>query len=324
MSLVGVLKIFVSAEFYAATIRLMTPLMIAAIGGIICERAGILNMALESMMLSGAYFGFMGSYITGNVWMGVLSAMLGGMVFSVIMGFMSIKLKVNQVVVAMGLNTLATGVTSTIFRFMFETNAGMAHCEGFTKINIPVLSEIPFIGKVFFNQYPLTYIGIALMILINWFLFHTSRGLELRAAGENPLVLAVAGVNVIKIRWLALLATGAMGGLAGSCLTLNGLETFYDGLSGGRGFIAYAAIVFGKWNPFGAALATVLFGAGDALQLRLQAMDFGIPYHFLMMAPYLITFFALVFFMGPSRGPAASNRPYVPDKRHKIRKGGNK
>ena len=309
-----VLNIFLTPDFYSATIRLMTPLMLAALGGIICERAGVLNMALEGQILMGAFFGYLGSYLFNNVWMGVVVAMLGSMFLGAIHAFMSINVKVNQVVVALGLNTLSMGITSTVFRFMFGTDSQMAHCPGFTTIHIPVLSDIPFLGPVLFSQYPLTYIAVATLIGISWFLFHTSRGLELRAAGENPQALDVAGVNVIRIRWISVLVTGAFCGLAGACLSLNGLNTFYDNLSSGRGFIAYAAIVFGKWNPVGTTLAALLFGAGDALQLRMQTMNFNIPYYFYMMMPYLLTFLVLVFFMGPSKGPAASNVPFVKDK----------
>lgn len=315
-----VLSIFLTSDFYSATIRLMTPLMLAALGGIICERAGILNMALEGQILMGAFFGYLGSYLFNNVWMGVLVAMIASACMGAIHAFMSINVKVNQVVVALGLNTLAMGITSTVFRFMFGNDSQMAHCPGFTTIHIPGLSDIPFIGPVLFGQYPLTYIAVIALIAISWFLFHTSRGLELRAAGENPQALDVAGVDAIRIRWIAVLVTGAFCGLAGSCLTLNGLNTFYDNISSGRGYIAYAAIVFGKWKPVGATLATLLFGAGDALQLRMQAMNFDIPYYFYLMMPYLVTFVALVFFMGPSKGPAASNVPFVKDKARKRSK----
>ncbi|MCI8478809.1 MAG: ABC transporter permease [Oscillospiraceae bacterium] len=313
----GILNIFLTPDFYSATIRLMTPLMLAALGGILCERAGILNMALEGQILMGAFFAYLGAYLFNNAWMGLVVAMLGSMFLGAIHAFMSINVKVNQVVVALGLNTLAMGITSTIFRFMFGTDSQMAHCPGFTAIRIPGLSDIPFLGPVLFGQYPLTYIALAALAGIHWLLFHTSRGLELRAAGENPQALDVAGVNVIRIRWISVLLTGAFCGLAGACLTLNGLNTFYDNISSGRGFIAYAAIVFGKWNPIGTTLATLLFGAGDALQLRMQAMNFNIPYYFYLMMPYLITFLALVFLMGPSKGPAASNVPFVKDKARK-------
>lgn len=312
-----VLNIFLTPDFYSATIRLMTPLMLAALGGILCERAGILNMALEGQILMGAFFAYLGAYLFNNAWMGLVVAMLGAMLLGAVHAFMSINVKVNQVVVALGLNTLAMGITSTIFRFMFGTDSQMAQCPGFTAIHIPGLSDIPFLGPVLFSQYPLTYIALAALAGISWFLFHTSRGLELRAAGENPQALDVAGVNVLRIRWISVLVTGAFCGLAGACLTLNGLNTFYDNISSGRGFIAYAAIVFGKWTPVGATLATLLFGAGDALQLRMQAMSFNIPYYFYLMMPYLVTFLALVLFMGPSRGPAASNVPFVKDKARK-------
>ena len=298
------LNIFFTPDFYSATFRLATPLMLAALGGVISERSGVLNMALEGQILMGAFFGYLGSYLFQNVWLGVLTAMLGSLFLAALHAFMSIKVKVNQVVSAVGLNTLALGITSTLFRFLFGTDSQMASCPGMMNLDIPVL----------FSQHPLTYIAVALLILLNLFLFRTSRGLELRAAGENPKALDVAGVDVIRIRWLAVLATGLFCGLAGASLTLTGLNTFYDNLSSGRGFIAYAAVVFGKWTPVGAALAAILFGAGDALQLRMQTI-FDIPYYFYMM-------------MGAAKGPAANSIPFEKDKgrrgsARRSRTGGN-
>lgn len=317
-------KIFLTADFYSASLRLATPLMLAALGGVISERSGILNMALEAQILMGAFFGYLGSYLFQNVWAGVFVAMLGGGFIGVLHGFMSIKVKVNQVVSAVGLNTLALGITSTLFRFMFGTDSQMAACPGMSNLDIPLLSDIPFIGEVFFSQSPLTYIAVALLIGLNLFLFRTSRGLELRAAGENPQALDVAGVDAIRIRWIAVIVTGLFCGLAGASLTLTGLNTFYDNISSGRGFIAYAAVVFGKWTPIGATLAALLFGAGDALQLRMQTI-FNIPYYFYLMLPYLLTFFALVFFMGAAKGPAANSVPFEKDKgrRRRRKMGGN-
>lgn len=216
------LNIFFTPDFYSATFRLATPLMLAALGGVISERSGVLNMALEGQILMGAFFGYLGSYLFQNVWLGVLTAMLGSLFLAALHAFMSIKVKVNQVVSAVGLNTLALGITSTLFRFLFGTDSQMASCPGMMNLDISVLSDLPFVGPVLFSQHPLTYIAVALLILLNLFLFRTSRGLELRAAGENPQALDVAGVDVIRIRWLAVLATGLFCGLAGASLTLTG------------------------------------------------------------------------------------------------------
>lgn len=308
-----ILKIFLTADFYSATLRLATPLIFAVIGGVISERSGVLNMALEGQILMGSFFAYLGSYLSGNVFVGLFTAMLGGMFIGAIHAFMSIKVKVNQVVSAVGLNMLALGITSTLFRFMFGTNSQMPTSPGLSEIKIPGLSSIPFIGPVLFGQNPLFYLSLVCLFAVHYFFYHTSRGLELRAAGENPKALDVAGVNAIGIRWFSVLACGAFCGLAGSCLTITGLNTFYDNISSGRGFIAYAAIVFGKWNPIGAALAALLFGGGDALQLRMQALSYNIPYYFYLMLPYLITFIALLF-MGASKGPAASNTAFETDK----------
>lgn len=311
-----ILGIFFTADFYSATMRLATPLVFAILGGVISEQSGILNMALEGQILMGAFFGYLGALYTGSAIGGLFFAMLGSMFLAAIHAFMSIKVKVNQVISAVGLNMLALGITSTVFRFLFGMKSTMEISVGFKPIHIPVLSDIPFVGPILFSQNPLFYLAIVGVFLVHYFLYNTSRGLELRAAGENPYALDVAGVNVIRIRWFAVLACGAFCGIAGSSLTITGLNTFYDNISAGRGFIAYAAIVFGKWKPRGAALACLLFGAGDALQLRMQTLDYDIPYYFYLMLPYLITFLALLF-MGASTGPAASNTPFLTDKTRK-------
>lgn len=314
-----VLKIFLTADFYSATLRLATPLVFAVLGGVISERSGVLNMALEGQILMGAFFGYLGALYTGSAMGGLFVAMLGSMFLAAIHAFMSIKVKVNQVISAVGLNMMAVGITSTLFRFLFGMNSTMEMSTGFKPINIPGLSSIPFIGPVLFGQNPLFYLAIVCLVLVQYFLYHTSRGLELRAAGENPHALDVAGVNAVRIRWISVLVCGAFCGVAGACLTITGLNTFYDNISSGRGFIAYAAIVFGKWSPLGSALACLLFGAGDALQLRMQALSYNIPYYFYLMMPYLITFIALLF-MGASQGPAASNKPFETDKARRSKK----
>ncbi len=311
-----VLNLFLTPDLYSATLRLAAPLIFAVVGGVISERAGILNMALEGQILMGSFFGYLGAVVFNNAIMGVLCAIMGSCFIASLHAFMSIHVKVNQVVSALGLNLLSLGITSTMFRFFGEGTSQMTTSPGFSNIYIPGLSDLPFVGPILFSQNPLTYLAFVAVILVTWFMFRTSRGLELRAAGENPKALDVAGVNVFRIRYTAVIATGVFCGLAGCCLTITGLNNFFDNISAGRGFIAYAAVVFGKWTPVGGMLAALLFGAGDALQLRLQSM-FDIPYYFFLMMPYLITFFALVFFMGSSRGPAATNVPFETDKARK-------
>ncbi len=198
--------------------------------------------------------------------------------------------------------------------FPFGTNAEMVICPGFENIHVPFLSNIPVIGPILFRQNVITYFAVLTVPVLWWFLFRTNRGLTLRAAGENPQALDAAGVDAIRVRYMAVLFGGVLCGVGGAAITLTGLNTFYDEITSGRGFIAYAAIVFGKWNPVGAALATFLFGMGDALQLRLQSLNFNVPYYLYNVLPYLLTFIALVFFMGPSRAPAANGKPYRRDK----------
>ncbi|MGI9861451.1 ABC transporter permease [Moorella naiadis] len=307
------LHIFTEADFYNAAIRLTIPLLLAATGGLFSERAGVLNLGLEGMMLMGAFFGYLGSLYAHNVIIGLLVAALSGGLLALLHAYLSITVKVDQIVAALGLNMLALGITSTIFRLIFGTDLNQLESPGMVPVNFGPLSKIPFIGHVFFDQVPLVYVAIILLLLANYILYHTSWGLAVRAAGEHPRALDVAGIDVIKVRYAAVVGSGLLAGLGGAAVTLSGINTFYDNITAGRGFIAFAAIVFGKWTAFGTALATLLFGSGEALQLRLQAFNFPIPYQFFLMLPYALTLVALIFFMGPSKGPAASGAPYNKD-----------
>ncbi|KUO49405.1 MAG: hypothetical protein APF76_08515 [Desulfitibacter sp. BRH_c19] len=313
-------QLLTNPDFYNAAIRLTAPLLLAALGGLICERAGVLNLGLEGMMLTGAFFGYLGSLYTQSVVLGLLIAALSGGALATVHAYFSITIRVNQIVTALGLNMLALGVTSTLFRFIFGTDLKQLQSPGMVPVKLGFLSEIPIIGPIFFSQLPIVYFAIALIVIIHFLLYHSKWGLSIRAAGEHPKALDLAGIDVIKVRYSAVIISGVLAGLGGAAITLGGINTFYDNITAGRGFIAFAAIVFGKWTPVGTALATLLFGMGDALQLRLQAFNIqAIPYQFFLMLPYLITLVALVF-MGPSKGPAASGVPYAREQGQSKRK----
>jgi ABC-type uncharacterized transport system permease subunit len=301
----------IEPDFLAAAIRLTTPLLLAALGGLFSERSGVLNLGLEGMMLMGAFFGYLGALYTQNVVVGLVIAALAGMVLALIHAIMSVTVKVDQIVTAVGINMLALGITSTAFRVIFGNDLQQIESPGLRTVNFGPLSELPFVGPILFNQMSIVYFAFLLIPVVHFILFHTHWGLKIRATGEHPKAVDTVGTSVYTVRYWSVIISGLLAGLGGAAVTLTGINTFYDNITAGRGFIAFAAIVFGKWNPVGTALATLLFGAGDAFQLRLQALGFKLPYQFFLMLPYVLTLLVLVFFMGPSKGPVASGQAYV-------------
>lgn len=315
-----ILKLLIDPDFLAATLRLTTPLLLASLGGIFSERSGVLNLGLEGAMLMGAFFGYLGALYTQNVYLGFLVAALFGALIALIHAFMSVTVKVNQIVTALGINMLALGITSTAFRLIFGDQLMQMESPGLKPLNFGPLSEIPFFGKVFFSQTLIVYVAFLLIPVIHYLMFNTHWGLKIRATGEHPKAVDTVGIDVYKVRYTAVVISGVLAGLGGAAVTLTGINTFYDNITAGRGFIAFAAIVFGKWNPIGAALATLLFGAGDAFQLRLQGLGFDIPYAYFYMLPYIVTLVSLIFFMGPSQAPVASGEPYVKSGKKAVKK----
>jgi ABC-type uncharacterized transport system permease subunit len=323
-----ILSLLIEADFWAATLRLTTPLLLAALGGVFSERAGINNMGLDGAMLMGAFFGYIGALFTQNAFLGFVCAAISGALIMLLLGFMSINVKVNQIVTALGTNMLALGVTSTAFRMIFGNDLAQLTSPGLVPVNFGALSKIPFLGKVLFGQTPIVYLAIILVPISHYIMYNTHWGLKIRATGEHPKAVDTVGIDVYKVRYVSLIISGILCGLGGAAVTLTGINTFYDNITAGRGFIAVAAVVFGKWSPVGASLATLLFGAGEAFQLRLQGLGFDIPYAYFYMLPYIVTMISLIFFMGPSKGPAATGQPYIKSgskaKRKKVSRAGLK
>lgn len=310
-----IIQIFVTVEFYAAVIRLTTPLLLAAMGGLLAERAGIVTFGMEGMMLMGAVAGVIGSYLTGSVWGGLALAMVAGVVMAMALAFMAVTIGANQVVSAVALNIGAVGLSSTLYALVFAGGNGdvvqtVIKVPSLSVFKVPLLGDLPILGTIFFNQLPLVYLAL-LMLPVVWFvLYRTTWGLKIRAVGEHPHAADTVGINVVRVRYLTLVFTGIMAGLAGAFLSIGQLNTFQENMSAGRGFIAYTAIVFGKWEPLGVFLGTLLFGLADALQLRIQALNLAIPYQFLVAFPYLVTLIVLVLFVGKATWPAASGTPF--------------
>lgn len=311
---VSLLTNLFAVAFWAATVRFAVPLIFAAVGELFSERAGILNIGLEGMMLSGAFGGVLGSYLTGSPWIGILTAMLFGGVVGLIHAFVSVTVRGNQVVSGVAINISILGLTTFFSRMFFQVGQRTT-VNGFEVWNVPYLSDIPFIGEVFFQHVPLVYIAYILVPVSGFLLYRTTWGLKIRAIGEQPLAADTASVNVIAWRYAVTIICGALAAVGGAFLSLGQLSMFLEDMSAGRGFIVLAAVIFGRWDPLRVAAACIFFGAADASTLRLQALDVKVPYELVLMIPYLLTFLTFVGLVGRTKPPMALGLPYRKDKR---------
>jgi ABC-type uncharacterized transport system permease subunit len=302
-----------------ATIRLTTPLLLAAVGGLFNERAGVINIALEGQMLLGALVGFLVAFLSGSPWLGLGVAMLAGALVALLFAYVTVTLGADQIVTAVAINLIMIGFTGVIFRLFKADHRGSVSAPSFGDWKIPLLSDLPFLGPLFFDHLPLVYLAFLLIPLAHFVLYRTTWGLSVRAVGEHPRAADTLGVKVHRVRYLTLVWSGAMAAAGGVVLSIGHNTTFIENMTAGRGFIAFSAIVFGKWTPLGTMLASLLFGFADAFQLRLQAGILApffnlwgiqeIPYQFPVMLPYLVTLIAL-FFIGKMHWPAAAAVPY--------------
>lgn len=297
--------------FLSSMIMLSTPTLIAALGIVFSERAGIVNIGTEGMMLIGALTGVIGSLMTGSVWLGALIAMLVSMLFAAIFALFTVIVKADQTVIGTGMNILASGLTITVNRAVFGASTSPPRIDVFSKTPIPLLSDIPVLGDVLFNQPLPVYIAF-LLVPAAWFvMFRTNTGLKLRAVGENPRACDTVGINVARIRFMSILYSGLMAGLAGAFVSMGQMSFFTENMIAGGGFMALAAVVFGNYTPVGVMGAALVFGASNALKFQMQAWSTGIPSQFLVMLPYLITILALCGLIRHSNKPASSAIPYV-------------
>lgn len=294
----------------AAAIRLATPILLASLGELVAERAGILNIGLEGMMLVGALGGFLGSYGTGSPWLGVAAGMAAGAALAWLFAYLTITLAADQIVCGITVNLLAIGITGFGHRVIFGMTTVIPSAPPLVDWHIPGLAAIPVLGPILFQQNPLVYLGLVLVFACWFMLFRTTWGLKIRAVGEYPRAADSLGVNVRRVRYAAVLACGALAGIGGAFLSLGQLSMFVEEMTAGRGFIALAVVIFARWHPVGALGASVLFGAAEALQFRLQAQGVDIPFQFLAMLPYVLTVVALVSIVGRAVQPAALTRPY--------------
>ncbi len=309
----------ITPDLFASAIRMATPLALAAIGGTICERSGVVNIALEGMMLTGAFFGVVGALATGSPWFGMLCAVLAGVVLSLVHAFASITLRTDQVVSGTAINILALGITGFLMEVIYGhpgTTDSAPRLMPVFNITGPTQGALgtiwTWIDGVFLSYTPIVYMAILIAVVGQWAMFNTRWGLRLRALGEHPRAADTVGISVIRGRYSAVLMSGALGGLAGANLSLEQVGSFTENMTNGRGFIALAANIFGRWTPAGSYLASLLFGFADALQIKLQLFRdvIKIPSQFFLMLPYVLTVIVLAGVVGRAVGPAAVGKPY--------------
>ncbi len=296
---------------FAASIRMATPLTLAGLGETFSEKSGILNIGLEGIMLSGAFFSFISAYYTQSILLGVIGGCLGGVFISMIHGYVSIRLNMDQTIAGLALNFLALGLTSFFFLMAFGKTTELPECPVVSQLAIPLLSDIPVIGPALFNQDPFVYLTFILVAVSYVILHKTEWGVNIQATGEHPKAADAAGIDVFKIRYRAVFLNGLFGGLAGSYLTLALLGFFMENITSGKGYIALVVVILGRRHPVGVLLAAIVVGAADALQFRLQTMGAGIPSQVFNMFPYVITVVVLFFSIGKNKTPAALGEPYI-------------
>ena len=289
----------------ASTLRQSVPLVLGALCGLLGERAAVINIGIEGQMLMAAFIAFLVNVYTGNLLLGVLAGVAIGALLGLLLAFMSVSLKIDQIIGGTVINILAIGLTGYFYK------VGLSAHGKLNPIPLGPLAKIPLIGPVLFNNPPITYASILLVFLVHYVLFYTPWGLRTRAVGEHPRAADTLGIDVYLVRYVNVVVGGALAGLAGAYLSLEAVGSFERLMTNGRGFVALAVMIFGKWTPFGAWGAALLFGFASALQTQLQ---FGgqvqIPHQFIGMLPYLLTIIVLAGFVGKARPPAADGIPY--------------
>ena len=296
----------------AGALSLSVPLIYGAMGGVISERVGVVNIAIEGQLLAGAFTSAVVASITGNPFIGLVAAALAGMLVSFALAAFSIKYFVDQVIVGVVLNVLVVGLTSFLYSQVLTANGGaLNQPPRFSRISIPVLGDIPLIGPMLFRQTVIVYIMYALVVLVYIGLFHTKWGLRLRAVGEHPQAADTVGIKVARTRYVNMMLAGAVAGMGGAFYTLVSVPAFNREMTAGAGFIALAAVIFGKWDPLRATLAALLFGFATNLQGILSVIGSPVPSQFMLMLPYIVTIFAVAGLVGRSRAPEAAGVPYV-------------
>jgi simple sugar transport system permease protein len=295
----------ITAAVLASALRQSTPLVLGALCGLIGERSGVMNIGIEGQMLFSAFIGFLVNVWSGNLFLAVLAGVLAGAILGLLLALMSVTLKTDQIIGGVVINILALGLTGYFYQVGLSTQGKL---QAFP---LGPLGDIPLVGSVLFNNPPITYLTILLVFIVHYVLFHTAWGLRTRAVGEHPRAADTLGINVYWVRYANLILGGALSGLAGAFLTLEAVGYFERAMTNGRGFVALAVMIFGKWTPLGSWGAALLFGLATAVQTQLQfGGQWNIPHQFIGMLPYLLTIIVLAGFVGRARPPAALGTAY--------------
>ncbi len=298
-----------ATAFLEATVRTATPLAFAALGEAVTERAGVINVGLEGVIIGGC-FGAVVAAGSGGLAAGLAGGVLAGLAAAACFGLFAVWLRTDQIITGTALTLGALGLTGTLYRAVYGDAGAALSIPTMRPVPIPGLSGIPVVGPAFFAQPVLTYLLYAVIGLTWWVMTRTHVGLAVRATGEQPVAAESAGIHVVRVQWGAVLVGGALAGTAGATLVLAQVGTFAEGMSAGRGFIAIAVVVLGRWHPVGVLAAALLFGAASALQFFLQTLGLDVPYQLFLALPYLLTLLALAGWVGRARAPAALGRPW--------------
>jgi simple sugar transport system permease protein len=300
----------IAAVFAGSSLRFATPLLLGATGELVSQRAGVLNMSLEGMMLTSAFAGALGSWMTGSPLLGLAIGIAAALPLALLQAFLSVTLRANQIVTGIGINILALGVTTLASREIFGGRANVS-IAGLSTWSPPLLRDIPIAGHLIFDQVWLFYLGLFMLALTGWVMRYTALGLSLHAAGAEPRAVDKSGLSVSRIRYGAVLFSGVMSGVAGCFISIGDIHTFTEGMTGGIGYLAIAAIIFGNWKLGRMLLACLLFGAATALQFLLPSIGIqSVPNALLIMLPYVLALFAVAGVIGRQTAPAFLAEPY--------------
>ncbi|MBA2450097.1 MAG: ABC transporter permease [Chloroflexi bacterium] len=294
----------------AVAVTKATPLTLGALSGVFSERSGVVNIAIEGIMLSAAFFGFIAAAQTGSLAVGLAAALVTGALMALLHAVLSVRFRVDQIISGTVINILAVGLTGFFNRQLFATGAPAGQSI-LPQVPLPLLQDLPILGPILFRHQPLTLLAIVLVFVSHWVLFRTRWGLRTRAVGEHPLAADTAGIDVARMRYANVVLGGLLAGLGGAYFTLESVPHFEPLMTNGRGFIALAAMIFGKWTPLGAWGAALLFGVTEALPVALQIQGFNVPYQLVGMLPYILTIVVVAGAIGRANAPAALGVPYV-------------
>jgi simple sugar transport system permease protein len=301
MSLAGILQ---------TTLQRSVPITFGAMSGILCERAGVVNIAIEGMLLGAAFTSAVVASATANPWIGIVGGIVTGGMLAGLLAVLAIRYLVDQIIAGVVINILVVGITSFLANRVLAKLPDLNNPERFGPFPIPFLSDLPMVGGILFRQNLFIYACVICIVVLHFMLFSTRWGLRVRAVGEHPKAADTVGINVFYVRYRNVILGGMLAGLGGAYFTLGSTGSFQQEMTAGRGFIGLAAVIFGAWAPFGAFLAGIVFGFAEAVQARLSILNIGLPSQFLQMVPYLVTIIVVAGLVGRVRAPAADGRPY--------------